>query len=181
MVGCGCVIPHIQTDKPSKKLDDKRYGPFTIIEIVGPHAYKLDLPATMRIHPVFNTVKLRPYVPDPIIGRPVDPRPPPVITEGEEPEWEIEYIKDSKLVRGRLHFLIKWQGYPHEDSTWEPADNLNNADHLIEEFYRRHPSAPRRINTMLFSALSFQPYENFTVPRLPARFPTWTEGKSPAH
>ena len=166
----------IQTDRPSKKLDDKRYGPFMITEVIGPNAYKLDLPASMKIHPVFNTVKLRPFIPDPIPGRNPNPRPPPLI-ESNEPEWEIEMIKDSKLVRGRLHFLIKWRGYPHEESTWEPADNLNNADHLVRDFYARHPSAPRRINAVQFSALQFHTYENLTTPRLPFNFPTWTEGR----
>ena len=125
---------------------------------------------------MFNTVKLRPYVPDPIPGRNVHPRPPPVV-DGNEPEWEIEFIKDSKWIRGRLHFLIKWQGYPQEESTWEPADNLTNANHSIRDFYARHPSAPRRINMMQFSSLSFKTYENLTVPKLPVGFPTWTEGR----
>ena len=96
----------IQTNRPSKKLDDKRYGPFKVTEIIGPNAYKLDLPASMKIHPVFNTVKLRPYLADTIPGREPPPRPPSVI-EGNEPEWEMELIKDSKLIRGKLHFLIK--------------------------------------------------------------------------
>ena len=60
----------------------------------------------MKIHPVFNTVKLRPYLADTISDRKPPPRPPPVI-EGNEPEWEMELIKDSKLIRGKLHFLIK--------------------------------------------------------------------------
>ena len=48
----------IYTNRPSKKLDDKRYGPFKVTEIIGPNAYKLDLPPSMMIYPIFNTVKL---------------------------------------------------------------------------------------------------------------------------
>ena len=142
--------------------------------MIGPNAYQLNLPASMKIHPVFNTVKLRPFIPDPIPGRNVHPRPAPLVG-GQEPECEIELIKDSKLVRGRLHFLIKWQGYPNEENTWEPADSLHNAEDIIRDFYARHPSAPRRINLLHFSSLPFIPYENLTSPKIPADFPTWTE------
>ena len=31
----------IKSDRPSKKLDDKRYGPFKIIKIIGPNAYRI--------------------------------------------------------------------------------------------------------------------------------------------
>jgi hypothetical protein len=152
----------IQTDRPSRKLSDKRYGPFKVTQVIGPNAYKLQLPPSMKIHPVFNTVKLRPFLKDGISGREAPPPPPPIII-GENPEWEIDYIKDSKLVRGKLHFLVKWKGYPHEESTWQPEKDLENAQETIQDFYSRHPAAPRKISAINFSGLSFKPYENFTV------------------
>ena len=106
----------LQTERPSKKLDDKRFGPFEVLKVVGPNAYKLKLPARMKIHPVFNTVKLRPYQEDQIPGRVTHSRPGPVI-QGDHPEWEVEYIADSKLKYGKLHYLVKWKGHPIEEST----------------------------------------------------------------
>jgi len=132
----------LTTERPSKKLSDKRYGPFEVTKVVSPSAYKLKLPSTMRLHPVFNTVKLRPYFPDKI-DRPIQERLPPVI-EGDMPEWEVEYIKDSKIKNKVLKYLVKWQGYPHEECTWEPLANLGNALDSVAEFHRRHPSAPRQ-------------------------------------
>lgn len=132
----------IQSDRPSKKLDDKRYGPFKVIKVYPPNAYKLQLPPSMKIHPVFNTVKLRPYVEDPILERPQPIRPPPVI-DGPKPEWETEYLKNSRVLRGKLQFLVKWKGYPHEDSTWEPLEYLKKVKGLIQDFYKNHPKAPR--------------------------------------
>ena len=32
-----------------------------------------------------------------------------------------EKILDEKLVRGTKRYLVKWEGYPVEDSTWEPV------------------------------------------------------------
>ena len=55
---------NISTDRPSKKLDDRQYGPFPVVAKVGQHAYKLQLPPTWRqIHPVFNTILLHPARP----------------------------------------------------------------------------------------------------------------------
>ena len=171
----------IRTDRPSRKLSDKRYGPFKILKQVSPNAYQLDLPPTMKkLHPVFNTVKLRPYYPDPIAGRKPLQRPPPVIA-GDEPEWEVECIKDSRFVGEHgFQYLVKWKGFPHEESTWEPAVNLKNAADAIKDFHLKHPSAPRKIAALTFSSLKFRPYENFT--ELPAsqlkNLADWTMGKA---
>ena len=98
----------LRTGQPSKKLSDRRYGPYKVTKIVGPNSYKLKLPQSMKIHPVFNTVKLRPYLKDPISERKQPSRPPPVI-DGDNPEWEVEDIADSKLIQGKLHYLVKWK------------------------------------------------------------------------
>jgi len=45
---------NIQTNQPSKKLDQKRYGSFTIKEEIRQGAYRLELPEGWAIHDVFN-------------------------------------------------------------------------------------------------------------------------------
>jgi hypothetical protein len=52
---------NIKTTWPSKKLDAKRFGPFTIVKKVGRSTYKLNLPATWRIHDIFNESYLSPF------------------------------------------------------------------------------------------------------------------------
>jgi len=55
---------NISTNRPSKKLDDRQYGPFPVVAKVGQCASKLQLPPTWRqIHLVFNTVLLCPARP----------------------------------------------------------------------------------------------------------------------
>jgi len=49
---------HFRTTRPSKKLDYKRTGPYTISKIIIKNAYKLDLPKTMRNHNVFHVLQL---------------------------------------------------------------------------------------------------------------------------
>ena len=77
--------------------------------------------------------------------------------------------------RGTLEYLVHWKGFPREEDTWEPVENLGNAPEKITEFHRLHPSAPRPIQTRLrYSAL-----ENFTeIPKNNKLF-DWNNGKLP--
>jgi hypothetical protein len=86
---------YVKTSQPSGKLDYKLIGPYTILVRVGSRAYKLDLPPSIKLHPVFHISLLEPAEPDsePIPGH-IKPLPPPVIIDNEE-EWELEEIVDS--------------------------------------------------------------------------------------
>jgi hypothetical protein len=77
------------------KLDYKRIGPYTILERVGSRAYKLDLPPSFKLNPVFHISLLELAEPDsePIAGH-IQPLPPPVIVDNKE-DWELEEIVDS--------------------------------------------------------------------------------------
>ena len=164
---------HIHTDRPMKKLDDKRYGPFKILEKIGKSSYKLALPKTWKaLHPVFNEVVLSPYTP-PTFPSQQKPAPPaPEIVDGEK-EYVVEEIMDSKMDRGTLKYLVKWKGYPREEWTWEPPRNLENAKAAITKFHRTHPNAPRPRPRQL----RFQKLENYTIPaHVPARLYNWEQG-----
>jgi hypothetical protein len=137
---------NINTKRPSDKLDHKKLGPFRIVEVVGPVNYRLELPKTMNIHPVFHISLLEPAPP----GAPNAP-----YTEIEpvnpNAEYEVEEILDQKYIRGKLHYLIKWEGYPHSENTWEPIKNLNcPAD--LEKFHLRNPRLPSKQPTQLRSS-----------------------------
>jgi hypothetical protein len=147
----------IHTTRPSKKLSHRRLGPFPIERRVGMNAYRLTLPPSMkRLHPVFNVVKLMLAPTDPIAGRYAPPPPPPELIDGEE-EYVVEEIRDSRMFRRRLQYLVKWEGYGTEGNTWEYAEHVNNAPERVAEFHRRNPAAPRRIRAMAFGSIPFRP------------------------
>ena len=54
----------IRTTRPAKKLDNKWEGPFPIDKIISRNAYRLKLPHSFKIHPVFSVSKLQPCKPD---------------------------------------------------------------------------------------------------------------------
>ena len=53
---------NLRTSHPTTKLRPKRFGPFTVTEVLGPTTYRLDLPAAWKIHNAFHGALLTPYV-----------------------------------------------------------------------------------------------------------------------
>jgi hypothetical protein len=61
---------------PSKKLAEKRIGPYLITEIISLNAVKLKLPWSIKIRPVVNVSHIHPYKPTEIPHQSA-PKPPP--------------------------------------------------------------------------------------------------------
>ena len=125
----------------TRKLNPKRLGPYKIVEKINDLAYKLQLPESMHIHPVFHASLLYPVHKDTIEGR-IPPEPEPVEIEGEE-EYEVEKILDVKKAGRQLQYLVKWKGWGEESNSWEPKANLKNAPLAIQDFYEQYPQALR--------------------------------------
>jgi len=132
---------NIATTRPSSKLDYKRLGPFRVVERIGKAAYRLELPADWRIHPVFHVALLEPYRASDIPGRVQDPLP-AVDVDGQE-EFEVETVLDSRLRHGQLQYFVHWKDWPISSRTWEPAANLANAPGPVDAFHRAYPHKPR--------------------------------------
>ena len=131
---------NLKQRRPSQKLSDRRLGPFEILEKIGEVNYKLKLPEKYQIHPVFHVELLTPYHASRLIPHPPPNRPPPELIDDRE-EFAVEEVLDSRLFRGKLQYLVKWEGYPKEESSWEPEENLKNAPIPLAEFHKKNPTA----------------------------------------
>jgi len=121
--------------KRSEKLTERFVGPYKVKGIVSSNAIELELPKSIKIHPVVNISRVRLYKSQ-VEGQKKTP-PKPVIIEGEE-EFKVEKILNKRVVWGKEKFLVRWKGYTAEEDMWESRENLGNAKELVEEFEREY-------------------------------------------
>ena len=62
----------------------------------------------------------------------------PVVVKGIDGDVHEEYLVD-KIIAKRMHrkkvqYLVHWLGYGVQDRTWEPLENLANAEGKLAEF-----------------------------------------------
>ena len=48
--------------------------------------------------------------------------------------YEVENILKKRIIKGKREYLIKWKGYPDNESTWEPLSHLKYINYMIKEF-----------------------------------------------
>ena len=108
--------PDVYSNAPTKKLLPWWAGPYKILERIGSVAYKLDLLATIKAYNVFHVSALKEYLEsDNKDQRPE--RPPPVITNSSNDEFEVKAILNDHVRRNKLQYLVKWKGYPLHKAT----------------------------------------------------------------
>ena len=122
---------------PSKKLAPRREGPFEIVQVISPMAYKLQLPPTWKIHDVFYASLLLSYRETPE-HRPNFSNPPPDLIRGEE-EYKIDKILLHHGTQGQRQYLISWKGYFAAENMWELEGNLQHAQTLLKAYKLQHP------------------------------------------
>ena len=79
-------------------------GPFTIVDVLSLITYRLRLPWTWNIHPVFHASLLSPYHKN-TVHSPNFLKPPPDLITGEE-EYEIDWILCHRGTSRNRSFLI---------------------------------------------------------------------------
>jgi hypothetical protein len=124
----GSVTEHIENFQRLNKLSPKYYGPYKVLQKIGTMAYKLELPASSRVHLVFHVSCLKKVIGDKIPVQTIFPE----LDEEGKIILEPEAIMDTRIrqLRNRSisEYLIKWRKLPAEDSTWED-----------ESFIQKHP------------------------------------------
>ena len=121
-------------ERPVRKLMERYVGLYEIEEVVSSNVVKLQLPTSMRIHPVVNVSWIVQYK-EQVKGQKKEDRK-PIVVEGAK-EWEVERILNKKKIRGVEKYLVWWKGFTVEEDIWERKENLKNAREALGEFEGR--------------------------------------------
>ena len=113
---------HSVQKRSNQKLAHQFYGPFQVIDAVGPVAYKLQLPSDSQIHNGFHVSQLKAFKGDlPAIAHI------PSWLHGHNVAVQLEpfAILDKRIVKSKnvaqVQYLVQWMGSSPQEATWEVA------------------------------------------------------------
>lgn len=116
--------PYIQSSvikRACHKLSFKFFGPFRILERVGQVAYKLDLPPSSKVHPVFHVSQLKQCIGP---AQEVSPILPPSNAMFQIParvlQRRVRQLGDRLVTQVR----VQCSGGSEEQATWEDLESL---------------------------------------------------------
>ena len=88
----------------SEKLTECFVGPYKVKGIISSNAIELELPNSIKIHPVVNVSRARLYKSQVKGQKKILPK---LVIIKEEKEFEVEKILNKRTVRGKEKFLVR--------------------------------------------------------------------------
>ena len=122
-------------ERRSEKLIEHFVGPYKVKGIVSSNIIELELPKSIKIHPVVNISRVQLYKSQVKGQKKILPK---LLTIKEQEEFEVEKIINKRMIRGKEMFLVRQKGYIVEEDTWENRKNLENTKKLVKEFERKY-------------------------------------------
>ena len=104
-------------------------GPFEVLQKVGRNACKLQMPAAMKVHPVFNVALLRKYHGTRVV--------PAALEVDDQQRYEIERIVAHRGGYRHREFLIRWKGYDESEDMYLPEAELQEGAADVLREYKR--------------------------------------------
>jgi hypothetical protein len=145
---------NIDLAQPCKKFKGRYIGPYPVVKVVNPVAFKLDLSIDkLKIHPVFHSSLLKRYVPAERDRVQAPARKPATTGQVYAPDdaHPVERIL-ARVKEGRTWFyFVKWLGWPEDANTWEPTSNVRRLD-AYKEFLQNPVQWVGRENHTLVNA-----------------------------
>ncbi|KAL8171009.1 hypothetical protein V2J09_022813 [Rumex salicifolius] len=108
---------HLLVLRTTQKLAPNFFGPFSIIDRCGAVAYKLKLPSTSSIHPVFHISQLKQQVGNASTSSALPNSVSDVLAR--EPELILERKMVNRQGKAATMVLVKWTNESIEEATWE--------------------------------------------------------------
>jgi hypothetical protein len=118
-----------------KKFGKRAYGPFRIKRVLSPLTYELELPPTVKIHPVVHISHLREHLESGLFpDRDEEYAPPPPDWIDGEAHFAIDAFLDIRQYRGARQILCNFEGYGPEAREWLSEQRLR--EDMDEEGFR---------------------------------------------
>lgn len=118
--------PYVQASvatRSNQKSSYRFFGPYKILARVGSVAYKLDLPATSKIHPVIHVSQLKLHIP-PTAQVSADS---PAQVDSLMALSPVQVLRRALIPHGgatATRLLIQWASSPHQFTSWEDEADL---------------------------------------------------------
>ena len=87
----------------TEKLTERFVGPYKIKKIISLNAVELELPSTVKIHPVVNVSRIRRYVGQ-VEGQ--RKKQPALVVIEREKEWKVERILNKQRIQEKDKYLV---------------------------------------------------------------------------
>lgn len=97
------------------------FGPYRVLERIGQVAYKLNLPESSKIHPVFHVSQLKPCLGPKHQVSTTLPAPDAIF---QIPARIIQRRARQAGDRTIAQVLVHWSGASEDQATWEDLDSL---------------------------------------------------------
>lgn len=130
--------------RANQKLAFKYYGPFQVIARVGSAAYKLELPPSSAIHPIFHVSQLKKAVLPATLVSPTLPN------DIELPRIPVAILQRRTLSAGIgavEQGLVQWSDWPIEMATWETMETLQQMFPRAPAWGQAGPEAPGTVSS----------------------------------
>ncbi|GKB54931.1 ty3-gypsy retrotransposon protein [Tanacetum coccineum] len=119
----------------SNKLAKRYYGPYEVTERIGNVAYRLALPTSSKIHPVFHVSILKAFLGD---RTKVVASLPDEFHDGQPVERPLGVSHMREILHNgspKRQILVQWDGSSPEESTWEWVTEFQSAypDYNLED------------------------------------------------
>ena len=118
----------------SRKQQPRYIGPYEILVKYPLNSYKLKLPQGWKMHDVFNVSLLKRHYDSPEEFETRKSQPPKPIYINQEERYIVEAILGHRKKRGKLQFLVKWQGYSSSENTWEPLSSFSKNNTVLKDY-----------------------------------------------
>lgn len=117
--------PYVQSSlapRANQKLAFKFFGPYQVLSRVGAVAYRLKLPPSSLVHPVFHVSQLKKLVGDHQVV--TAEMPDESLFQWSIPEKILQKRSVTRGVHQKTQVLIKWSHVPESLATWEDLEGL---------------------------------------------------------